>query len=295
MASYRMFDFDDEDEIEFLLLEELNSLPRDYGSVPKSEGYCNIILQEMSDQDFIKCVRLSRRSFYELVNFVTLHTEGSNVGKPQTPIVHQVIIFLHYLGSEETLIQMGKRFGLSHSTIQVIVRRILDILIPTFSAQEIKWPTAERQTAIKNQFLEKSGFPDVIGAIDCRENPILPPKDNPTSYYNRKSYYSIKLQAVADSEYKFIDVFVGWPGKSHDSRCFSNSPLFAKLENEDMNIGNSVILGDSAYPLKTYLMTPFKNTSPATQKSRYNIALSKARQVSFFLTDTHEALQFRNL
>ena len=39
-------------------------------------------------------------------------------------------------------------------------------------------------------------------------------------------YYSINLQAVATYDMRFIDVFAGWPGISHDSRVFANNPLF---------------------------------------------------------------------
>ena len=45
-------------------------------------------------------------------------------------------------------------------------------------------------------------------------------------YYNRKGFYSIVLQAVIDSNGKFIDIFVGYPGSTHDSRIFRNSSLY---------------------------------------------------------------------
>lgn len=49
-------------------------------------------------------------------------------------------------------------------------------------------------------FYDKFGFPYVIGAIDCTHVAIIASPDrpdNPTiSYYNRKAYYSINVQAV---------------------------------------------------------------------------------------------------
>ena len=102
----------------------------------------------------------------------------------------------------------------------------------------------------------------------------------PNSYYNRKSYHSIKIQAVVDAEAKFVDVFVGWPGRSHDARCFNNSPLRERIENGFLPTYGLVILGDSAYPVRPYLITPFKAANPGTNKTRFNTALSKARQVS---------------
>ena len=68
--------------------------------------------------------------------------------------------------------------------------------------------------------------PIVVGAIDSRENPIQKPYENAESYFNKKSFYSIKIQAVADHNTVFIDVFVGCTGRSHDGRAFVKIFLF---------------------------------------------------------------------
>ena len=281
MAEYFPPPSDNIEEEDVLLMDEYLSLPRPYGSVPKAKNYWEVILGEFSDSDFRSCLRLSRNCFYKFVNFLVDKIETCEHGKQQTPIIYQAIIFLHYLGTEESLTQISKRYGLSKSGIQIIVNRVLDAVVPSLSEAEIKWPDEGQTHRTTSKFRDISGFPNVVGAIDCRENPILAPIESPDSYYNRNRYHSVKLQAVVDSDYVFIDIFIGWPGKSHDARCFANSPLEEKLESGRLDLGEKVILGDSAYPLRGYLMTPFKMAPPNTYKSRYNTALSKARQVSF--------------
>jgi hypothetical protein len=154
-------------------------------------------------------------------------------------------------------------------------------MVPAVSQQLIKWPDYETQAKNSSSFHQSSGFlPIVVGAIDSRENPIQTPYENPESYFNRKGFYSIKLQAIVDHKTMFVDTFVGWPGRSHDGRAFMNSPIYDDLEGGLKLRGGLVLLGDSAYPLKQYLLTPFKqrgNLSP--QQRLYNKRLSSARQV----------------
>lgn len=82
-------------------------------------------------------------------------------------------------------------------------------------------PTGEELDQNILEFETKWGFPQFVGAIDGSHIPIKAPTDFHTDYYNRKGWYSVILQAVVDSKYKFIDINVGWPGKVHDARVFS--------------------------------------------------------------------------
>lgn len=96
---------------------------------------------------------------------------------------------------------------------------------------------------------------------------------------------------MAGPDYKFIAVDVGGYGKESDGGIFSNSNLSKKLE--DGALGTTrltklpgtniklphVILGDEAYPLKTYIMRPFPGDNLRAPQRIFNKRLSKARQV----------------
>jgi hypothetical protein len=78
----------------------------------------------------------------------------------------------------------------------------------------------------------------------------------------------------------FLDIFVGWPGSVHDSRVLKNSPLFDRIENNQAAMFpiNTHLLGDSAYGLSTWLLTPFKDYGNSTQtQRRYNYVHSSTR------------------
>lgn len=50
------------------------------------------------------------------------------------------------------------------------------------------------------------------------------------------------------------DIVVRWPGSTHDSYIFNNSRL--KRLFEEGRYGNAVLVGDSGYACKSYMMTP---------------------------------------
>lgn len=82
------------------------------------------------------------------------------------------------------------------------------------------------------------------------------------------------MQAVCDSNLKFTNIVARWPGSAHDSTIFSNSRLMAQFENN--NFPNCILLGDSGYPVKSYLMTPL--IQPRTRGEHlYNEAQTRTR------------------
>ena len=88
----------------------------------------------------------------------------------------------------------------------------------------------DRLCSIRDGFQSKWGFPQCIGAIDGTHIPIIAPKEHPLDYYNRKGYHSVLMQALVDDQYRFLDVYTGWPGSVHDARVMWNSKLCQKCE-----------------------------------------------------------------
>ena len=128
------------------------------------------------------------------------------------------------------------------------------------------------------------------GAVDGTHIPIVSPKECPADYYNRKGWHSIILQSTVDHAGRFMDVYVGWTGRVHDARVFSNSTLYHKGQSNSLfpsvreSIGGRnvplVVLGDPAYPLLTWLMKAFPNNGQLSQQQKhFNYSLSRARVV----------------
>ncbi|KAG1933835.1 putative nuclease HARBI1 [Pimephales promelas] len=67
-----------------------------------------------------------------------------------------------------------------------------------------------------------------------------------------------------------------WPGSTHDSFVWANSAVGEQAEREEFC--QSLFLGDSGYPLRTYLFTSL--TNPQTRAERaYNVAHVRTHNV----------------
>lgn len=66
------------------------------------------------------------------------------------------------------------------------------------------------------------------------------------------------ILGTCGNELMFIDIVPRWYGSAHDARIFNSSRLNARLNRNEID---GILLADSGYPLKSYLMTPFMEES----------------------------------
>lgn len=152
-----------------------------------------------------------------------------------------------------------------HEVCETIVKKCLRIFIPI--------PSTEDWTRTAHDFETKWNFPNCIGAIDGKYCEIFAPRNSGSNYFNYKKTFSVVLLTLVDANYKFIAVDVGSYGKNSDGGIFSSSRLGTALEEGSFNIPSGkhlpgtniftplVILGDQAFPFKTYMLRPY----PANQ------------------------------
>eukprot|EP00105_Crassostrea_gigas_P046308 XP_019930456.1 PREDICTED: putative nuclease HARBI1 [Crassostrea gigas] len=83
----------------------------------------------------------------------------------------------------------------------------------------------------------------------------------------------LTLQMVCDYEFRITSVCANWPGSVHDSRIWRESALCTQFESGEHN---GLLLGDSGYPCRRFLMTPFLNPTTEAQQ-KYNSSLCRTR------------------
>lgn len=176
---------------------------------------------------------------------------------------------------------MGEKFNLGKASLSDWFFRIVRALYE-LAQKIIKWPNNHKRSLIQEDFKKFANIPKAVGAVDGTYIPIKKPKNHAESYLTRKCNYAFTLQAISDPSLKFIDVFMGYPGSVSDHRIFVNSPIYRNIFQNPLQFfeDESYILGDKAYPLLNWCMTPYIDRGNLLPLHYYfNECHAKTRQV----------------
>lgn len=243
-------------------------------------GYVENVVSRYSQEEFKRMFRLSRPTFESILNLLNqcpeLYVHGHG-GREAIPPEKQLLVTLWYLGGTESIIKIADRFGISESSVVLSRKRVFSALLNNFKNRLISWPKNENIDAVIDRFQTRNGFNGIVGALDATHIQIKAPKDDPQSYVNRKKYHSLILQSVCDDDMKFLHCFAGFPGSCHDARVLRNSSLW----NNGMSIHQDYhVVADGAYPLREWLMTPYRDNGHLSERQRnFNNKLSANRVV----------------
>ncbi|KAK5639733.1 hypothetical protein RI129_010544 [Pyrocoelia pectoralis] len=225
-------------------------------------------IEEMDDLSFYRRFRLTKPTTISLLEIIEVQLEFDNDCNNSVSPINQLLTVLLFYASSAHQLNIGDLMHMDQSTVSRIVKKVSQVLASLHN-QFIKMPASpEELLSDQNNFYRVARFPRVIGCIDGTHIKIRSPGgEDGEVYRNRKSYFSINVQLVCDSELIIRNIVARWPGSAHDSTIFNNSRLRTRFEAGEF--GNGFILGDSGYALKSYLLTPFAN--PRTQaEQRYN-------------------------
>ncbi|XP_060868397.1 uncharacterized protein LOC132943422 [Metopolophium dirhodum] len=168
---------------------------------------------------------------------------------------------------------IGFNYRLGFSTVREIVKEVCDAIWNRLGPIVMPPPTEEMWKNVAAKYKKMWHFPNCIGAID--------------------GSHSVVILALVDADYKFIAIDVGLYGRNSDGGIFSQSVIGQKLNNKTLNVPEPspltengdpqpyVIVGDEAFPLKSYLLRPYsKNYLGDNEPNKiFNYRLSRARRV----------------
>ena len=157
----------------------------------------------------------------------------------------------------------SEMFAIGRSTVSKVLRDMVSAINKTMR-HKISWPTGNRLRKTQEKFFTLCSLLAVVGAINGMHVSISKSQFTPGDYYYFKSGgYSMNCQAMVDSEKRFVDLYVGMPGSTNDSKMLRRSSLHTQaMHGNLMEATHSIngftpyLLSGSGYPLLPWLMVP---------------------------------------
>lgn len=163
--------------------------------------------------------------------------------------------------------------GVDKATVCRSVRAVVSYL-NSLQDRYIKWPKRHEFPLRAREFFRISHFPSVVGAVDGTHMPIRNPTKLHNGFYNRKGFTSINVMVVCNADLTFSYIDANFPGSANDAFVMKSSPIHRFGEHGRFD--NYVLLGDSGYAQRDYVMTPF--LTPNTRaEAAYNMAHIRTR------------------
>lgn len=223
---------------------------------------------------------MEKEQFAELTKLFHSHNPPSIIGRPPITAPVQCAIGMLILGHGSALSLAATTFEICKASAHRIFKRFVQFV--NTHLPKITMPTAaEAETnalkfailAARHMRAAPVRMPKFFGAIDGCHIRVVPPEELRGHYYNRKDFPSILLQGLVSPDCRFLDAFVGSPGRLHDANNYDLSEV------EELIPKGHVVLADAAYTMNWTVLTPYYGHMLSEEQERFNHLQSSLRIV----------------
>ncbi|XP_045450229.1 putative nuclease HARBI1 [Melitaea cinxia] len=227
---------------------------------------------QLPEREFIGHFRLTKLGFQQVLVELSPHLP---IVKRNTGVRNELKILaaLNFYGNGSYQRNVGASFLLNMS--QPTFSKCLHEVTGALNTNEIlrkyiKFPMAQHEREIiMKDFMEKFGFPGVIGCIDGTHVALIRPKEHEETYFNRKNYHSLNVLLICDAKLTILHVDASFGGASHDSYVWNQCAIKTFLEGLERNGEHCWLLGDSGYAQRPWMMTPIIGAAPGSPEEYY--------------------------
>ena len=262
------------------------------------QGDYEHLMQELNREDddkksFKNYLRIEPDLFEEMVQRLTPHLEKQDTRfRDSLPVGLKLAVTLRHMASGDNYASLSYSFRVSKSAISNFIPEVCRAIYDVYQPEYLKVPqTPEEWKTVAEGFSQKWNYHNCLGALDGKHIGMKKPDQGGSVYYNYKKFNSIILMGLVDANYKFLYVDVGAEGSAGNAgtwdRCGMNHAIAAgeagipdatPIPNDDKPIPYHII-GDDAFPMKTWLMKPYSHRTQDEKERIYSYRLSRARRV----------------
>ncbi len=240
----------------------------------------------LNDAEFKDKYRMTRSSFWLIVDLIKDHAVFRSKWRRQAPVEHQLMTLLCFLGTEGNGMsdRRGRSvFRLGKGTVTLYKDRVVQAILDCLLEDNIKWPDIDERRIISDRIRADFGLPNCIGVADGTLLPLAfrPSTQDYADYKGRKLLYTLTMLVVNDDQRRIRYFHAGWPGSTHDDRVFRNCRIVQELQAHFQHM--EYIIGDSAYGPQNFMVSTFKKPVGAPMQpdnEAFNTKLAEPRVTS---------------
>ena len=229
--------------------------------------------------------RMTRRTFCDLLTTLSIalhrpHQRATNYRRETITADVRLGATLGILAGAEVL-DVCHIFQIGNSTAYNVLHETVNVMNSVLRFPKLPREEDALHAAARDFKLSRSQFNPLdgcVGALDGICMKLKKPKNEsiPASFYCRKGYYAIPVQAVCDSNYLFRYASGLCGGATHDSLANAVSGFMEEVQ--DGLLGEIFwVAGDEAYPVSEWIIVPYPASTLTDDEDNFNFYLSSLR------------------
>lgn len=237
----------------------------------------------LSEKAFKQRYRLSKASFETLNTKIhphLAHAERRRGNQHVVPVELCLSMSLRWLAGG-SYVDIADMHGVEPSTFYDLLWKTLEAID---KVEKLNFPigNADALRGLSEGFYRNNheSLQGCVGALDGIavriRKPWLVDDSCPMTFYNRKGFFAVNVQAICDADCRVQWLSCVARGSTHDSTAWAFSSLSSKLEATPLPKGYW-IAADDAYPASDQLLTPWPGKSLASEKDAFNYYQSSTR------------------
>nr|CAI5865444.1 unnamed protein product [Callosobruchus analis] len=163
---------------------------------------------DLPQERFIELFRLNKELCLTLIQMVEPYLQDPvlTLRKVSKDIIVLAALRFYATGAYQRTIGQDLNLGLSQTSVHRCIHKVTDIIDEHLAKLFIKFPnTSRKRQEIKVEFMNKYGFPGVVGAVDGTHIAILKPEVEEHNFINRKGFHSLNVQVVSDEKKRLAE------------------------------------------------------------------------------------------
>ena len=248
------------------------------------------------DERFKDAFRITKNTFAYILSRIGDQLQRDYINEDPISADERLSICLYKLGRGDYNYTISELCGVGESSVSTIVVEVCQVIVKELWSEWVDqlFPKTCHQFSEKMIEMEEEWqYPYAFAAIDGTHIPIKCPgggNEARKQYRNFKEFYSIVQLLLVDAHYQIIWSACGAAGNTHDSTYFQSTRLYqnicegnvipASVKKINDKLVPPVILGDGAYPLRTWLHKPYGDAVLTPKQRYFNYRLSRGRMIT---------------